>query len=87
MGKDYYEVLGCKKNATPDELKKAYRKLAMKTHPDRVPEAEKESAQTKFQEIGAAFETLSDPGTSSYNYHYQHVTQICINIVISTYMP
>jgi curved DNA-binding protein CbpA len=76
MGKDYYEVLGCKKNATPDELKKAYRKLAMKTHPDRVPAEEKETAQTKFQEIGAAFETLSDPGTSYFYCRYSSSWQV-----------
>ena len=61
MGKDYYVVLGCDKKATADELKKAYRKLALKWHPDRCPPDKKDAAQKKFQEVGEAFEVLSDP--------------------------
>lgn len=61
MGKDYYQILGVTKKATQDEIKKAYRKLALKWHPDRVAEDKKVEAQAKFQEIGAAFDTLSDP--------------------------
>ena len=61
MGKDYYKVLGCGKQATAEELKKAYRKLALKWHPDRCAPEKKDDAQTKFQEIGEAFEVLSDP--------------------------
>ena len=61
MGKDYYAVLGCDKKATADELKKAYRKLALKWHPDRCPPDKKDAAQKKFQEVGEAFEVLSDP--------------------------
>jgi len=56
--RDYYEVLGISKSATPDELKKAYRKLAMQYHPDRNPD-NKESAE-KFKEICEAYEVLSD---------------------------
>jgi molecular chaperone DnaJ len=56
--KDYYEILGVSKNATDDELKKAYRKLAMKYHPDRNPD-DKEAEQ-KFKEAAEAYEVLSN---------------------------
>ena len=61
MAKDFYKVLGCAKQATAEELKKAYRKLALKWHPDRCAPEKKDEAQAKFQEIGEAFEVLSDP--------------------------
>ena len=57
--KDYYKILGVDKNATKDEIKKAYRKLALKFHPDRNP-GNKE-AENKFKEITEAHEVLSDP--------------------------
>lgn len=56
--RDYYEVLGVSKNATEDELKKAYRRLAMKHHPDR--NAGDDSAEEKFKEAKEAFDVLSD---------------------------
>lgn len=56
---DYYELLGVDRNADENELKKAYRKLAMKYHPDRNPD-DKE-AEAKFKEINEAYEILSDP--------------------------
>jgi len=56
--RDYYEVLGVSRNATKDEIKKAYRKLAMKYHPDRNPD-DKE-AEEKFKEAAEAYEVLSD---------------------------
>ena len=59
--RDYYAVLGVKRGATDKELKKAYRKLALKWHPDKHPdEKKKATAQKKFEEIANAYETLSD---------------------------
>lgn len=56
---DYYQTLGVDKTATPDQIKKAYRKLAMKWHPDRNPD-DKANAESKFKEIGEAYSVLSD---------------------------
>jgi molecular chaperone DnaJ len=56
--RDYYEVLGCDRNASADELKKAYRKLAMQYHPDRNPDDE--SASDKFKELNEAYDVLKD---------------------------
>lgn len=57
--RDYYEVLGVQKNATEEELKKAYRRLAKQYHPDANPDNKKE-AEKKFKEINEAYEVLSD---------------------------
>jgi len=57
MGKDYYSILGIKKGATDDEVKKAYRKLALKYHPDKNKAAD---AEEKFKLVAEAYEVLSD---------------------------
>ncbi|KAJ3356160.1 hypothetical protein HDU83_001739 [Entophlyctis luteolus] len=57
---DYYKVLGVSKGCSDDDLKKAYRKLALKWHPDRNP-GNKEQADKKFKELAEAYEVLSDP--------------------------
>ncbi|KAJ3273977.1 hypothetical protein HDV01_003647 [Terramyces sp. JEL0728] len=59
MGKDYYKILDVPKTVDDDALKKAYRKLALKWHPDRNPD-NKEQADKKFKEISEAYEVLSD---------------------------
>ena len=62
--RDYYEILGVQKNASADELKKAYRKLAIKYHPDRQQgksDAEKKEAEEKFKEAAEAYDVLSTP--------------------------
>ncbi|KAJ1859008.1 Molecular chaperone (DnaJ super) [Coemansia sp. RSA 2703] len=59
MGKDYYSILGVSKSANDDELKKAYRKLALKWHPDRHKD-DKTEAEKKFKDISEAYEVLSD---------------------------
>ncbi|KAG2315437.1 hypothetical protein Bca4012_066255 [Brassica carinata] len=60
MGVDYYKVLQVDRSAKDDDLKKAYRKLAMKWHPDKNPNAKKE-AEAKFKQISEAYDVLSDP--------------------------
>lgn len=57
--KDYYKILGVEKDANDNEIKKAYRKLAIVHHPDKNPDDE--SAAGRFKDIGEAYETLSDP--------------------------
>ncbi len=58
---DYYDILGVPKNATQEEIKKAYRKQALEWHPDRHQGPDKEVAEKKFKEINEAYQVLSDP--------------------------
>jgi len=74
---DYYKVLGINKNATQDEIRAAYRKLARKHHPD-LNQNDRE-ANKKFQQINEANEVLSDPENrkkyDAYGEHWQHADQ------------
>ena len=68
--RDYYEVLGVAKNASEEEIKKAYRKLAMKYHPDRNQNDTSKDAEDKFKECKEAYEMLSDaPKRAAYDQH------------------
>jgi molecular chaperone DnaJ len=67
--RDYYEVLGLNKNASNEEVKKAYRKLARQYHPDVNKEAD---AETKFKEVKEAYETLSDPQKKAHYDQFGH---------------
>ena len=57
---DFYDVLGIPRTATETDIKKAYRKLAVKWHPDKNPD-NREEAEARFKEVAEAFEVLSDP--------------------------
>ncbi len=70
--RDYYEILGVSKGATPEELKKAYRELALKSHPDRVPPEKKKEAEETFKEISEAYAVLTDPQKRALYDQYGH---------------
>ena len=67
--RDYYEILGVEKNASEDDLKKAFRRLAMKYHPDRNPDAD---AQERFREAKDAYEVLCDKQKRALYDQYGH---------------
>ena len=68
--RDFYEVLGVARNASDEEIKKSYRKLAMKYHPDRNPDSKE--AEDKFKEAKEAYEMLSDPQKKAAYDQYGH---------------
>ncbi|MCX7031603.1 MAG: DnaJ domain-containing protein [Spirochaetes bacterium] len=70
--RDYYDVLGVKKSSTHEEIKKAYRELALRHHPDRVPAAEKKQAEERFKEMSEAYAVLSDPQKRALYDQYGH---------------
>jgi len=70
--RDYYEILGVKKNTSLDEIKKAYRELALRFHPDRVPAEQKKGAEEKFKEISEAYAVLSDTQKRALYDQYGH---------------
>jgi len=70
--RDYYEILGVSKSASLDEVKKAYRELALRFHPDRVPHEQKKEAEEKFKEISDAYAGLSHPQKRALYDQYGH---------------
>src|SRR4028118_1169454 len=70
--RDYYEILGVSKSASTDEIKKAYRKVAMQFHPDRNPGDK--AAEEKFKEAAEAYEILSDADKRAQYDRYGHAS-------------
>ncbi len=72
MKRDYYEILGVSKGASLEEIKKAYRGLALQYHPDRVPQEKKKESEEKFKEISEAYAVLSDSQKRALYDQYGH---------------
>jgi len=72
MKRDYYEILGVNKSASLGEIKKAYRSLALRHHPDRVPAEKKKEAEEQFKEISEAYAVLSDSQKRALYDQYGH---------------
>src|SRR5258706_6879966 len=70
--RDYYDVLGVTKNASEEDIKKAYRKLAMKHHPDRNQGDDAKKSEDRFKEAKEAYEMLSDPQKRAAYDQYGH---------------
>ncbi|MCM8770276.1 MAG: molecular chaperone DnaJ [Candidatus Omnitrophica bacterium] len=70
--RDYYEILGVQKKASLDEIKKAYRQMVLRYHPDRVPPEQKKEAEEKFKEVSEAYAVLSDPPKRALYDQYGH---------------
>lgn len=70
--RDYYDILGVEKDASLEEIKKAYRGLALKHHPDRVQADQKKEAEERFKEISEAYAVLSDPEKRAVYDQYGH---------------
>lgn len=74
MGRDYYKTLGISKGATEEDIKKAYRKQALKWHPDKNKSS---AAEEKFKEIAEAYEVLSDPKKREIYDQYGEEGNVC----------
>lgn len=79
MGKDYYDILGIKKGASEDDIKKAYRKQALRFHPDKN---KSPGAEEKFKEIAEAYDVLSDPKKKDIYDRYGEEGKVSINCMI-----
>jgi hypothetical protein len=79
MSPDYYEILGVPRDATPEQIKKAYRQLAMKLHPDVAQEAD---AADRFKKIAEAYEVLQDP--TSVTFTTAAATRWAADLAVST---
>ena len=85
--RDYYEVLGVDKNADEAKIKKAYKRLAMKYHPDRNA-GDKAGAEKKFKEVRKAYDIISDPQKRSAYDQFGHagVNKVVRALVVATHL-